>query len=51
MCDKGMLRPEIGSMFLGFGVSVGVASQIELVNYWLAVTYARSAKLNSHLAG
>jgi len=32
-----MLLPEIGSMWRGFGVSVGVASQIELVNYELAV--------------
>jgi len=33
ICDKGILRPEIGSACRGFGVSVGVASQIELVNY------------------
>ena len=33
MCDSGMLRPDAGSMWRGFGVSVGVASHIELVNY------------------
>ena len=32
ICDKGILLPETGSLCLGFGVSVGVASQIELVN-------------------
>ena len=33
ICDKGILLPETGSTCRGFGVSVGVASQIELVNY------------------
>jgi hypothetical protein len=32
ICDIGMLLPETGSLCRGFGVSVGVASQIELVN-------------------